>query len=245
VVEHGVAAIEYIEKAVKDHMEDNPGPALRPLATIRTNRATELLKRYYGIEKTRPAAAYALVHKPYRQDAKQQYLDMLRRRKPWNYPIEACSQFGWKESLPPLEGICQRPDSWNMYREAFIAKRKLSGQPVSQDIIDARDTLRQLVWSREQTSEKDFQDAKEVFENAADQEAATVIAVDLALFNTKANSEKIDHVNQIGRDILRQMPLQYVEMTYGIVMKFSEPRHPRKIRDLQKFLQGLINDTAR
>jgi hypothetical protein len=244
VAKHEDEAIEYIEKAVKGHMEDNPGPAVRPLAFIRTDRATELLKRYYGIEETKVAVAYALTYKPYRQGAKQQYLDMLRDRKYWDSAIAACTQFGWKESLSILEDMCRRPDLWNMYRDAFIAKRQLGGEPLSQDIVDARDTLRKSVWPRDRTSEKDFKDAKKALVNTADKEAATVIAVDLTLFNTKASGSKIARVNQTGRDILRQMPLQYVEMAYGIVMKFSEPHFPRRVRDLQQFLKELINGTA-
>ncbi len=244
VAQHGNAAIEYIEKAVKDHMGDDPSPAVRPLTFIRTDRATELLMRYYSIKETKAAAAYALVDKPYRQGAKLQYLDMLRNRKYWNYAIVACTQFGWKESLPILEDMCQKPDLWNMYRDAFIAKRQLSGKPFPQEIMDARNALRKSVWSRDYTNEKECQDAEKTLVNTTDKEASTVMAIDLALFYTKANDDEIALVNLTGRDILRQMPLQYIEMAYGIVTKFSDPRRKRRVRELQQFLKELINDTG-
>ncbi len=94
----GDKAIPYIQAAVEGR--ENGAQAIHALAFIQTDAATEYLNQLYQAEPTRAFAEYALIHEPFRQDAKEQYLDMLQRRRYVVETAKACVQFGWKDATP-------------------------------------------------------------------------------------------------------------------------------------------------
>ncbi|MFA6186609.1 MAG: hypothetical protein WC770_05280 [Phycisphaerae bacterium] len=240
VAKAGDEALPYIQKAVEQHINNDPGLAVRPLAYMYSEQSTQLLKSFYALPETRDAVAYALIHKPYRKEAKVEYLDILKRQAYVSEAIEACIEFDWKDFIPILENICSKPRYWPMFRDAFIAKRHLEGHPISNDVMEAKKTLLQLVWSPSKIDSEILQKAKQTMLQYQDVDAVAVIAIDMALFNTKANGADIARLNEVGWEILRKIPVQTTRKLLEFISKsFKEEYQQRDRLKLQEFLDSL------
>jgi hypothetical protein len=240
VAKAGDKALPYIRKAAEQHMNNNPGHAVGPLAYMYSEQSTQLLKSFYTLPQTREAAAYALIHEPYRASAKKEYLDMLSRQIYVRNIAEACVKFQWKEAIPVLEEVCSKPHFWGTFRDAFTAKRHLEGHPVSEDVVEAKNTLQKLVWSPSNIDSEITQKAKQTILQYQDVDAVAVIAIDMALFNTKANSTDIARLNEVGWEILRKLPVQNTRKPVEFISKsFKEEYQQRDRMRLQEFLDSL------
>jgi hypothetical protein len=250
LADFGDKAIPYIKKNIKKSDKD-PWYAVLALSSIPSEQSTELLKLYYNSGETRlkDAAAYALIHKPFRIAAKKEYLDILAKQKYIDQIGQACLEFNWKEALPIFENICSNPNRWRNYYNAFIYKRCLEGQPVPDEIVKAQDTIRNYAWSSEKIDTQVLTSAKQIILNFSDKEAAAVIAFNLVVFNTKTTWDKLKYINEIGWDILRKLPVQDKRKLIKTLINLLDTENGRNMqllhKDMKKKLLSLLNpDTS-
>lgn len=241
VAKGGDKALPYIQKAVEQHINDNPGQAVRPLAYMYSEQSTLLLKSFYALPQTQDAAAYALINQPYRESAKKEYLDMLSRQKYVQYVAEACVKFQWKEAVPILEGVCANPPLWPTFRDAYLAKRSLEGHPVSDNVAEAKKNLEKSVWSPGKIDPETLQKAKQTMLQSQDVDIVAVLAIDMALFGTKANHSDIAKLNEVGWEILRKLPVQTTrKMVKSAINSCEKENYQKRDRQkLQDFLDSL------
>jgi len=209
----GDRAIPYIKKAVAK--QENGVKAVYALAFIQTPAATEYLQSLYASDATRNAAVDALIHEPLRESAKDQYLDMLRRRLRVFEPMQACVRFQWKDALPLISEVYLRPQSFGEFERSFEAKRHLEDRPVAEEIRKARQDF------SSSASRKEYDRFKEVLLNSTDSESAIVVAIDLAMRGGKIPDGR-ERVNRLGRDILRQLPRKQVEEVISLLVHSFE-----------------------
>jgi len=103
----GDRALPYLRKAIEQSKDGNVGRIVRCLAYLHTQQSTDLLLDLYdsGEDKMRSASEYALIHEPFRKEAKHAYFDMLKRQSRVHAASKACLEFGWKDALPILEEV--------------------------------------------------------------------------------------------------------------------------------------------
>jgi len=205
----GAPALPYVKRAIERNMATDPSHAVVSLAGIHEDECTQFLIELYqsGDQRVTDAAGYALIHKPYREAAKNVYFDLLRRQKHTRYACEACLQFGWKDSMPVLEQVIAAPRTWYDYRAAFEAARSLRGQPMPEDLVSAERVIEASAFRDSRATADEIGAAKAAILANADKSAAAVIGVSLALFLTKGDTR---HVAAIGRDILGALPREVV-----------------------------------
>jgi len=183
-------------------------------------------------------AEYALIHEPFRAAAKEQYLDMLRRRRYVLETANACVQFGWKEAIPRLDASYRQAHSLGEFEAAFRAKRTLEGRPVPAEIDRAQQQLQHWVYSEEPPTREDLAAAKEMLRRSSDTEAAIVVAIRVSLSGFKASYERISPVQEVGREVLRVLPRQE---TAGIIQRLAgslaqDPSNERTVQALRELL---------
>ena len=197
---HGDEAIPYLQEIIKEGDYNSQQTAFRVFGYIRTDRVTELLREYYALKKTRELAAYALIHQPYRPDAKDEYIDMLKRRIRIFRALDACVEFNSTEALTNIEKLCNKPGNWRVFFHAYLAKRTLQGNPVSEEMTEAYIVLKG-------PSEPDeIEQAKAVILADSDKEAATVMALNLIFLRGKIPRERLEYFVKTGFEILSALP---------------------------------------
>ena len=204
----GEKAVPYIEAAIKRHAGDDPWKAIHALGYIQGDRATAVLKSLYASNKERvsQAAAYALIHEPYRKAAREEYFDLLRRQKYVDRAAAACVEFEWREAIPLLQAVCDEPALWGNYRDALKARRTLEGRPIAPAIEDAHAAIVNTAHLPLPTDEQTIAQAKKVLLGSSDTEAVRIAAIGLAIFDTKADKQQVQRVQQAGREILKRLP---------------------------------------
>lgn len=224
----GDRALPYITAAIERSQRDDPLRAVRTLHLIPTQRSTELLLRLFESdnERLQKAAEYALIHKPFRAEAKRAYLDMTRRHRYVNWTSLICVQFGWQEAIPVLRQVELEPRNLRELRDAFSARRTLEGRPISSDLIEAETLLMrpgQPPLGADQ--QRALQRARAILIESTDHEAATLSALALAVFVAKGAS---DDVRKSGLEVLRQRPRQAtVRLLASIVERIDADSRPR------------------
>jgi hypothetical protein len=241
--QHGEKAVPYIEAAIKKHADKDPWKAVHALAFIPGDRSDGLLRSLYASEneKLSGAAAYALIHPPYRQAAREAYLDMLRRQTYVYQAAEACVEFQWKEAVPILREICEKPASWGRFRGALEAKRRLEGRPVPEDMRQAEQTIRSVTGGASPPDDRALDKAKRLLMESPDKEAATVAAVALAVHVAMASHAKVERVRRAGREILRTLPAEDVRKLLKTLlagMKDKDEGYWREYAELLRWLDA-------
>jgi len=189
----GEQAIPYLEQVIGGANDYAAQLAVKTLGAIPGDQTTGLLRAYHGsVNQTlADGAEGGLCKKPYREAAKDAYLDMLERRSHagelHRQAAEACVEFGWKEAVPRLEVVCARPHNYWHYRFAFESKRAIEGNPAP----PAPGYI------------ADLEEAKAAILACEDKEAAVLWALELVLDDPKGGAPKR---NQAGRDVLAQLP---------------------------------------
>lgn len=209
----GEEAVPYIETAIRKHEAKTHGYAMHALALIPGERSTRLLQSFYASddETVSGGAAWALIHRPYRKAAKPEYLDMLRRQVYVYEAAGACVEFRWEEAIPLLQGVCDKPASWGAFRAALEAKRSLEGRPVPGEVSKAEQAIVDAAYSKSPPDKEAIGRAKQVLLESSDTEAVTVAAVALSVSKMKASHDKVEAVQEAGRDLLRQLPRDRTE----------------------------------
>ncbi len=232
----GQAAVPYIDNFLRNPKEsDAPRVrALYALGIIPGERATKILREFYHSDNTTQShgAAYGLARPVYRLEAKQEYLDMLRRRRYVSPVANICVHFDWTDAVPILNDL-YRHDPINT-RVAFEAMRKLEGRPVPQDLYDAETILRRIDSydpSRIPTTDK-IHKAIDVVSSSPDQEAAMVISVSMLLSVTKGGSGL---VNESGKGLLTLLPeamvKSYLSDLYASTQDDSTKKAIKRVMD--------------
>lgn len=205
----GNRALPYVRKAIGRLNNADSQRVVRCLAYFRTQQSTELLLNLYDSDndKLRQGAEYALIHEPYRKEAKHAYFDMLKRQSRVNHASKACLEFGWKDALPILQEVIARPRHFRWFQTAIKARRTLEGNPISQEILDAEDMLRLTMKPNpDAATKKKIESARQLLIHSNDMEAANLAALSLVYFRAfKANGEP---VNEAGIEILQLRPRQ-------------------------------------
>ena len=209
VARFGDVSLPYLRDAIdKAQIKGEAWRMIGSLAHIRTPQATEMLLQYYrsGNQDLHQAAVYALVHQPYRADAKSAYLDMLVHQNRTDRLASACEavlEHHWNEALPILRERTDRPRSLRELVLTVATKRTLEGNPIAPELRQAEQTLRRVANGHNNPVKADaISHAREVLVNS-DDEAANLVALSLMQFTTKGNSEA---VRRIGLEILKRRP---------------------------------------
>jgi len=215
----------------------DPSYAIRSLAYFRDAKSTDRLVELHGspVRQIQQAADYALVCRPFRPEAKQAYLDMLGNPSRVYEAIEACRQFDWKDSLPQLKQIVEKPSSLGAYRGAFKASRELAGKPISPKLLAAEKTIEQRAYTDRGRDQADLTAARQAILDADDVEAATFVGISLATFLTKGN---ITQVQREGIEILRVLPRATVDKMLNQLAKGLQDESHRNT--VAKLLQQVL-----
>lgn len=240
ISEYGDKAVTYIEIAVQKYSKKDPWFAILALHVIPSQKCTELIKNYYYSQNNQisSAAAYSLIYEPFKEQAKDEYLDMLAKQKYIREIGMVCEEFIWKDALPIFEDICSNPKSLNNYYDAFVQKRSLEGHTIPAEIIKAQDTLKYTAFPTEEKNVNTVAEAKQIILKSADKETAVAIALNLINFSTKAPNETINQIRNFGWNILETLPKTEKTKLYNTLEKSLDSDHDRKC--LKKF-QEILN----
>lgn len=228
---YGDDALPYIEAAIRETSTedaDTMWKAVTSLVAFRSRAATEMLVRLHGAKEetvSRPAS-YALIHEPFRRQARAAYLKMLADRVYVDQVSRACVEFQWLEAVPLLDRIIASPDHFRELQSTLFAKRSLQGKPVSQKLIEAGNTLRRSS-NRNRTPQLDQQinQAMELLIASDDGDAANLIALQLAVFVTKGD---VREVQAAGMTILKSRPRgETVRFLESVISRIDEDWHPK------------------
>jgi hypothetical protein len=205
--DEGFAALDEVVRA-----SDDPSNAVRSMVHFRDAKATARLAELYNShnKQIHRAAAYALINKPFRPAAKTAYFDMIGRRLHVNEAMQACQELGWKDALPLIEGVVERPSSLGAYRDAYQIYRQLSGKPIDAEVLAAAKVIQRQSGSdrASRPTEGELAAARRTILASADVEGAAFVGFSLATFITKGNTAP---VNKDGIEMLRALPRPVVE----------------------------------
>ena len=206
--EYGDEAIPHISQVVREGNDLSRWKAIYTLGGIRTKKSTQTLLELYGKRKSRRAAAYALIRRPYRKEAKQAYLDMLRREVYADRVVEACVEYKWHDCLPVMEDVLRSTTSFRVYRAVYYGKRSVEGNPLPQELVSAKQRLLDSLGEQDAEMRNTISQATQDLLCSPDVPAVRIIALEIATFSTKATYRKIEEIRTAGREILAGLPPQ-------------------------------------
>jgi hypothetical protein len=208
----GDQIIPHLEQVLHNPQLDvDPWRVIGCLTFVQTDRSTQTLMKLYDSEESgfRRAAEYALIHRPFRKEAKSAYFDMLTRHSSIESAASVCVEFQWQDALPLLENLTSRPPTLRSLSTTLPARRTLEGRPIAPQLLDADKTLRGLIGRpRSVEFEAQANAAHRLLVQTDDAEAANWIAMSLATMTTKGD---VAPVNNAGIAILRARPRESTE----------------------------------
>ncbi len=237
LAQFGDRALPYIERAIERAGGDDPLRVVRSLGYIRTQKSTALLMKLAESEeqKLRLAAYYALVQVPLRESARPTYLEMLRRHRRVQRVCQACIEFQWREALPVLRDLIEKPRNFREFETAIRTRRVLEGNPIPKELFEAEKTLRSLVRRDvDPESRQRIENARDLLITSDDTEAANLAALSLALFVTKGDTAP---VRSAGIEILRSRPEEST-MKFLTTLAANIAEHERGL------IEGVIETVA-
>lgn len=206
----GDAALPYIDAAVQrlQHSQNElkTWHLIGTLAGIRTDSATEMLITLGNsdISNIRRAAEYALIHGALRKPAKLLYYRMLKNHRYFDHICKAIVDYEWKDALPLLREVQEEASAFREYRVLCETRRAIEDDPVSQTLLDAEKSVRLISRrDREEATNREIERAGKVLVESEDAEAASLIALSIALTRFKGTNEEL---RAAGRTILRSRP---------------------------------------
>lgn len=178
------------------------------LGKIQGDRSTKiLLDHFFGENpKLSSSAAYGLIHKPYRPQAKEAYRRMAAEQYYLQYVAAAVLEFQWKDFAPQFSAVLESAENSSGYWIAFKALRALGGRPVPASLIEAKEKVRTSLFMRDR-DEISFEDQRRIFLESPDVEAATLLAIVLSRYSTKGVTARI---NAFGLSVLDDLPREKV-----------------------------------
>ncbi len=206
LMKYGDRAVTAVEQAVREKKpEDELWHLIGSLAGIRTDASTKLLIQLYQSEDAdiRRAAAYALIHKPYRREAALVYLDLLKNRMSVEATTEASIELGLTNAIPILEELftnVTKPSSLHELNRIFAARRTLQGNPISKPLLDASEIIYQSRASDPAEEGSVIGNAIKQIAESDDHEAVIMLALQMTNYTTKGS---VDHIRSTGAAILK------------------------------------------
>jgi hypothetical protein len=182
------------------------------LHNAREPEVTEQLCLLYESEhkSTSDRAAYILIHRPYREGAKDVYMDLLRRQRYVFHCAEACTQFVWRDAVPVLRGILEKPEHFGTYYEAYEAVQALEQRDVDESLTGLGRRITREAMKKDRSAEF-LAGMEDVVVSSHDTEKAVLVAISLAMHDAKANQRDIRRVRDSGMRILHRIPRGVVE----------------------------------
>ncbi|MCA9265785.1 MAG: hypothetical protein KDA60_18110 [Planctomycetales bacterium] len=241
LAKYGDEALPYIRAAIDRAGNEKCWRVIGSLAFIRTTHATEMLLELYDRpdKELHQAAVYALVHQPYRADAKRAYVDMIRNAERVDRVASACAAavtFQWTEALPILETRISQPRSVRELRFTVAAQRALRAEPVPPGFDEAERAIWRLSGSDPApdvvaASEK----AKQFLVQSSDEQLANLVTLSLLDFTTKGQDEP---VREYGRQILRERPRETtVQFLRDLLRRLPDAEQETVRRALEELTQ--------
>ena len=227
---YGDEALPCIKSAIQETSTedaDTMWKVVSSLIAFRSRAATKMLVKLHGAKEetvSRPAS-YALIHEPFRRDAKAAYLKMLADRVYVDRVSRACVEFQWLEAIPLLDEIIARPKHFRELQTTLFAKRALQGKPVSQKLIEAGNILRGASGrNRTRQKQQQIERAQKLLVETGDSDAASLVALQLAVFVTKGN---VREVRAAGMTILKERPrAATVKLLESVISRIDEDWKP-------------------
>lgn len=200
----GDAAIPALQKVIKAHEKDEPYRYVSMLGCIETDKSTAALRTLYRskVPEVSRAAAYVLATYSVRPGARREYLDMLRRGIRVAHVAAICAKYGWTEAIPSLEVVMVSPQTWWDFESAYMAHRRLTGRPVSEEITGAV-----VGFIR---TDKEAEDARSALLEADDREAVAVIVIGRYDRGGKISNRDMEMHNRTVLEILGKLPIEIV-----------------------------------
>ena len=241
---YGDAVLPILREAIRDSRDEgDEWRIIGSLAYIRSPKATQmLLELYHSTDQNlHQAAVYALVHQPYREDAKAAYMDMLSRQERIDRLASACEavvEFGWEDALPTLRQRIAEPRSIRELTYTVAARRALEGNPIEPSLAQATQRLSGAASTEEDPQRAaEIANARRILVASKDNEVANLMALSLMQFTTKGNA---DPVRQIGLGILTRRPRQ---STMEFLVALNE-RLPQDQQGYVKLAIDALEDTG-
>ncbi len=234
--DHAVAAVEQAVRRKKP--EDEMWHIIGSLAGIRTEASTTLLIQLYQSDDAdiRRAAAYSLVHKPYRHEASRVYLDLLKNRMSVEASTAACIELDLKEAIPILVELfknTKKPSSLGELHTIFEARRTLEGNPTPRSLLDASEVIYQSRATDPADEGSEVGNAMEQFTDSVDHEAVIILALQMANYRTKGSS---DHVRGFGTTILKsQKSAQALNFMAKVVESLPSSERDQLLQSMRPF----------
>lgn len=200
----GEEAVPYLEQAIDGSQEQVSWSALSTLGKIQGDASTKILLEHFDGDNPKlvSAAAYGLIHKPYRLQAKEAYRQMAVEQNYLRQVSGAVLEFHWMDFIPDLSAVLEDAEHSSAYWIAFETLRALKGTPVPESLIDAKDTVRTTAFMQNR-DEISFVEPHRVFLESPDVEAATLLAIVLSRYSTKG---AVSRINAFGLSVLDQLP---------------------------------------
>ncbi|MCK4668387.1 hypothetical protein KAU33_16660 [Candidatus Dependentiae bacterium] len=209
LIHKGDCVIPYLQKAIKIN-KNNSSVYFAILGGINSETSTKVLLEYYfsGDTFLQDKAGGALCRRPYRESAKEAYLDMLENHIRIKDASEAAQEFNWTEVIPFLNELIENPkdlESIFDLRVVYEAKLSLEGNPVPGRIIEAEQILWQISRiSKSRKLTKDINAAKEIILNYEDEYYILLIGLEMYLRRLKESNP--NSRIQFGKEIILSLP---------------------------------------
>ncbi|TWU04801.1 M56 family metallopeptidase [Stieleria varia] len=228
--------------AIENAMEQSNDSTLmvrlaRTLGLMQTDKSTDLLLRLYGSksDELRNSIAYALIHRPFREKAKDAYLDMLQRHLRVYEACEACVQFDWQEALPVLNDLIDQPADLRELSHTIPARRTLQRNPIGQELLDAKQSIIKAGYN----PGLDIAQPRKVLLDSDDTEATLLIAIELATYTSKGVSSL---PNEVGVELLKSFPRPATAIYLQHLIDSNQPENRKRAQEL---LQSVLNQPSR
>jgi hypothetical protein len=242
LAQHGDAAIPYLKRFIDKEVSKPSRNAyayipqvFTVLGEIHTDKSTGLIKECYGLPNMRAHAAMALSYKPYRPKAKDEYIDILKGKAgkfQRYYAVEACVEYNWKDALPYIKLIREKPFTWHDFRTAYRAKKILDDDPISDEMIKAYNDI------RGNPKPEDTEKAKDIILQLPDKESVAVFSIDLLFMGYKRRTQQIDVIQNTAWDILRALPKDTTKPLIGRLLTSIDSKSKRAFPELKLFYES-------
>lgn len=171
--------------------------AILGIGNIPTQLATDQLIALYRSKSDdyRGAAAYALIHKPFRKAAKAEYIDMISKGMYVGEAAKAAVEGQWQDAIPALHLAIEKPEYVGTLIAALEAERTLTGKSIPEAVSEAgRLPLN--------ASPQQITAAKSVLLVHPDKQVVAAYAYRYANLRAKSNTTNLE---KLGREILESL----------------------------------------
>ncbi len=202
----GEQALPLLLREIEENQFEASDFAIHALGTVKTEEGLQALLALYELPETQQRAQAAL-SASFHPLAKQVYLDNLTSEtteKPYYLAsIRAVLQYEWTESIPLLEAIKAAPYSPRYYIDTALAIRQLKGNPVSDELKEMQQIIRDLCCG---SRPDEVDNAYNALLNDPDTNGALLMAIKLSTSDGKGSRRP----SEMGIEMLKHLPREEV-----------------------------------